>query len=266
MTHEARYRVENTLTDDADVSQQFQDLYDGYYSGKNTKRAITAEQTIEHIRSVWSGGPVDRMLDVGAGEGSLLPHLSKCGLANELYAVEISGTGVDTITSRKFSKLVEVTKFDGYHIPYPDKHFDVACCIHVLEHVEHERAFLKELSRVAKRLIIEVPLEHTLRVKRSIRLSRPYGHINLYTPITFRNILETTGLAVDSLKVFSNSLALERCMDGRTMGTTKYAIRTGLLRIAPAVATFAMTYMCTAACVPQQANTVSLANIKAGHH
>ncbi len=160
----------------------------------------------------------------------------------------ISTSGVDFITARQIPGLVEVKKFDGYHIPYPDKHFDVVCCIHVLEHVEHERSFLRELARVAQRLIIEVPLEHTIRVKRSIRLSRPFGHINLYDKTTFVNLLETTGLQVDSLQCFGNSLAYEQCVFGRFSGSIKYAIRTGLLRVAPALALASMTYMGIAAC------------------
>ena len=232
------------------VSQDLHELYNGYYAKRMVKREITAAQTIDHVRSVWRDGPVARMVDVGAGEGSLLTHLAKSGLAKELYAVEISGSGVDAIAARSVTGLVEVVKFDGYHIPYPDHHFDVACCIHVLEHVEHERMFLRELARVAKRLIIEVPLEHTLRVKRSIRVSRPYGHINLYTPTTLRNLLETTGLEVESLNLFGNSLAYERCVFGQAAGTVKYAVRTGLLRLAPSIATSSMTYMCTVSCVP----------------
>jgi ubiquinone/menaquinone biosynthesis C-methylase UbiE len=231
------------------VSQDLQQLYDGYYANRMIKREITAAQTIGHIRSLWRGGQAQRMLDVGAGEGSLLTHLAQSGLAAELYAVEISGTGVDAISARSVPGLVEVSKFDGYHIPYPDRHFDVACSIHVLEHVEHERMFLKEMARVAKRLIIEVPLEHTLRVKRSIRVSRPFGHINLYTETTFRNLLETTGLEVEAMQVFSNSLEFERCVFGKASGTVKYAIRAGLLKVAPALATSGMTYMCTASCV-----------------
>ena len=169
-------------------------------------------------------------------------------LAEELFAVEISGSGVDAIAAKKVPGVVEVKKFDGYHIPYPDKYFDVASAIHVLEHVEHERMFLSEMARVAKTLIVEVPLEHTFRVNRSIQLGRPYGHINLYDTATFRNILETSGLNVEFAKTHSNSYAYEVCVSGKIEGAIKFSIRTAALRVIPTLAAKIMTYMRIARC------------------
>ena len=231
------------------LGEDYEAYYEGYYAERIPKREITARQTIQHVRDAWQGGRVSRMLDVGAGEGSLLTQLSQSKLAEALYAVEISGSGVDAIAAKKVPGVVEVKKFDGYHIPYPDKYFDVASAIHVLEHVEHERMFLAELARVAKTLIVEVPLEHTFRVNRSIRLGRPYGHINLYDADTFRNILETSGLNVEFAKTHSNSYAYEVCVSGKIEGAIKFSIRTAALRVIPALAAKIMTYMRIARCV-----------------
>lgn len=89
--------------------------------------------------------------------------------------------------------LKSLDVFDGYHIPHSDKSFDLGLAIHVVEHVEHERMFLMEAARVCKQLYIEVPLEHTRNLNRAIRMSGPYGHINFYTPLTFENLLNTSG-------------------------------------------------------------------------
>ena len=102
-------------------------------------------------------GRLGRVVDVGAGQGSFVELLWQSGLADQITALEISLTGIEAISSRALQG-VEVVKFDGYSVPVEDKRFDLAFSMHVLEHVEHERAFLKEIKRIAKRAIIEVPL------------------------------------------------------------------------------------------------------------
>ena len=226
------------------VSDRWQELYEGQYGLPLRKREIAAHQTFEHMSPLFPD-KVGRILDVGAGEGSLLAHLNNSNMADELYAVELSAGGVRAIASRSLSRLVEVQSFDGYHIPYGNDYFDVAYAVHVLEHVEHERQFLREMSRVAKQIVIEVPLEHTLRVKRSIGLCREHGHINLYTPVTLQNLLETTDLCVDQVRLNGNSMEYERFASGPVRGTAKYAIRTGLVRSASRLATSLMTYNAT---------------------
>ncbi|WP_373724988.1 class I SAM-dependent methyltransferase [Bacteroides heparinolyticus] len=46
---------------------------------------------------------------------------------------------------------------DGENLPFKDKEFDYAICNQVLEHVEHPEAFIREISRIAKRGYIETP-------------------------------------------------------------------------------------------------------------
>ena len=87
--------------------------------------------------------------------------------------------------------------------------------MHVVEHVEHERMFLTEARRVCKRLYVEIPLEHTRNLRRSIRLSGPYGHINFYTPPSFENLLKTSGLKVERMIVFPHDLAYEQLLRER---------------------------------------------------
>jgi ubiquinone/menaquinone biosynthesis C-methylase UbiE len=236
------------------VSSSIQKMYDEYYGeDKNLfrKREITAIQTLDHVKSVL-GFPcekLNRVIDVGSGEGSFLHQLSCASIANELYGVEISDSGVETVKRKKIDGLFDVRKFDGYHVPYEDKFFDLAFSIHVLEHVEHERLFLNELKRIAKKIVIEVPLEHTLTVKKSIRLGRPHGHINLYTVETFENLLETCGLRCLKLQVFANGKELECFVSGNKKGTINNYIRSTMLSLlSPRIATKMMTYMCTAYC------------------
>jgi ubiquinone/menaquinone biosynthesis C-methylase UbiE len=230
------------------VDASLSSLYDGYY-GKDArlaeKRRITGIQTMRRLKTVWpASGKVGSILDVGAGEGSLLFELDKEGLADDLYAVEISKSGVEEIRKKKVPRLRDVLQFDGYKIPYDDKRFDVAASIHVLEHVEHERHFLQELKRVARDVVIEVPLEHTVNIKKAIRLSSPGGHINFYTVETFVNLLDTVGLKVKNMNVSPVDLQYEIFMSGKAKGIAKHYTKSFLNRISHKL----IMCMCTVYC------------------
>jgi hypothetical protein len=67
----------------------------------------------------------------------------------------------------------------------------------VLEHVEHERIVLRELKRVARHCIIEVPLDYRAGVDKRIKHFLAYGHINVYTPTSLRYLLSTEGFVIE---------------------------------------------------------------------
>ncbi|MDJ0686524.1 MAG: class I SAM-dependent methyltransferase [Alphaproteobacteria bacterium] len=226
------------------TSDKLLDQYSGYYDedSLSSKRALAASQTVEHILRI---GPkhVENLLDVGAGEGAVLSELWRIDYARSLHAAEISDSGIAAIEKRRIPNLRSVQHFDGYHINASDDYYEFGTAIHVLEHVEHERAFLNEIARVCRTFYIEVPLELTLRLGNTLVASGRYGHINFYNPITFRNLLETSGLEVVSFRVFSNSLDYERYVSGRFKGAIKFAIRGGLLFMLPKYAPLFMTYL-----------------------
>jgi SAM-dependent methyltransferase len=228
-----------------EVEEDLARLYDSYYQdgGVAKKRAMTARQTVGHIRSLIRQDDAKRILDVGAGDGAVLVEMSRLSFGVEYCAVDISKSGVKEIAARKIANLKEVMLFDGYKIPYPDDSFDLALGIHVIEHVEHERAFIKEIMRVAKRVYVEVPLEHTVRVSRAIGISGPYGHINFYTPPTFRNLLVTSGAIIEGWGVFPHDLEFEIFMAGKLKGTIKYAMRKSALNVFPRAAPSVFVYM-----------------------
>lgn len=233
------------------TSESLSQLYESYYGDENptldAKRTITARQTVRHMRELLPG-PFQSFLDVGAGDGSVLVELDRVAYAAELHALEISNSGLQAIQARNIGKLRSASIFDGYRIDAPDKHFDVASAIHVLEHVEHERAFLHELGRVAKQVYVEVPTEHTFRVRNAIMAGPSGGHINFYSPPTLRNLLETSGLEVTALRVFSHVREYEVSCSGNAVGTVKHAVRSGLLRVLPSLAPQIMAYVAIAVC------------------
>jgi hypothetical protein len=237
-------------TDDL-LGRAFKARYDEYYGGSeqlSKKRALAASDSYAHMRSVMGADSFETLIDVGAGEGSLLACIDAAPTQAKLYAVEISESGVAAIKKRGLGSLVEVKIFDGYRIPYPDKAFDVATAIHVLEHVEHERLFLAELKRIARRVVVEVPLENGFRIARSIELSSKYGHINYYTPEVFLNILRTSGLKILATKVTASSLRYEEFLSGPVVGLVKNTLRRAALSVAPRLAVWSFAYLLTAYC------------------
>ena len=233
------------------LGKNYQELYDNYYLDSPRtvlKRKISAEQTMEYLRGVVGDRVIGKLLDVGAGDGNVLLELHERRLAGELYAVEISASGVEAIRAKALSSVCEAKLFDGYKIPYPDKYFDLAIAVHVLEHVEHERLFLQEIKRVSKSVYIEVPLEHGLRVRRSIGNGKAYGHINFYTIDTLRGVLESSGLVVRKCRVMPSSLKYESHLSGRALGWIKNGIRAAALAVAPGLAPWLMVYNGFALC------------------
>ena len=233
------------------LNDDLKSMYSGYYAPNSSlehKRHLSAETTLEHILHVSVGRRWKRVIDVGAGNGSVLASLDKTDMADELYAIEISESGVASINELGLSKLKEATIFDGYKIDYPDKFFDLAICSHVVEHVEHERIFLRELARVAKEVIIEVPLDGGLRIERGIRETYKYGHLNFYTVPGFLFLLKTAGMTVEQHLVATSSAAYERQLYGGLKGTIKSAIRTNSLRFFPKIAPWLFSYLLTVRC------------------
>jgi len=230
----------------------YKQLYENYYGDPvvAAQRRVTANDTLDHIRQVIGDSRFEKIVDVGAGEGSLLEALDDAAIGERLYALEISESGLHAIRARNLSRLVRCEGFDGYTIDAPDRFFDLAISVHVLVHVEHERMMLRELCRVAKQLVIEVPVEHTIRVDKSIRVGSPYGHINFYSPSVAANRLETSGFRIIRSKVVMQSLQYEQMCSGKTKGLAKYVLRRGLLNAAPKMAPFLLTYAFIALCEP----------------
>jgi ubiquinone/menaquinone biosynthesis C-methylase UbiE len=179
------------------LSNDVKSAYDQFYvDNDDAWRMLGARSKAKNITEVCKEIKPDKVLEVGAGDGSILHFLNEWGFGKELYALEIAESGVEVIRNRKLGNLVEVKTFDGYHIPYEDDSFDLIILAHVLEHVEHERLLLRELKRVAKHIVIEVPLDYRFGIDKRMKHFLDYGHINMYTPTAIRFLLQSEGLEI----------------------------------------------------------------------
>ena len=176
--------------------------YDDFYTNDQSAwRMLGAKYKAQNIIDVCQTIKPQKVLEVGAGDGSILHFLDQSNFAPELYAVEIAQSGVDQIKGRNLTHLKEALVFDGYQLPYEDNSFDLIVLSHVLEHVEHERILLRELIRVAQYIVIEVPKDYRYGVDKRMKHFLSYGHINMYTPSSLRFLLQSEGLIVLADKV-----------------------------------------------------------------
>jgi SAM-dependent methyltransferase len=181
------------------ISGNVKTAYDEFYEKHDEAwRMLGAKYKAQHIIDVSEGRIFKKVLEVGAGDGSILTYLADQNFAPEYHAVEISESGVEHTLARNISGLKSVQLFDGYKLPFANDSFDLIILSHVLEHVEHERILLRELKRVARHCIIEVPLDYRAGVDKRIKHFLAYGHINVYTPTSLRYLLSTEGFEVEN--------------------------------------------------------------------
>jgi ubiquinone/menaquinone biosynthesis C-methylase UbiE len=89
--------------------------------------------------------PGASVLDVGCGDGTIASLIL-------LNRPDISIRGIDVLI-RPETKI-PVDTFDGEHMPYDDKTFDVVSFIDVLHHTNDPTVLLKEAKRVARRAVV----------------------------------------------------------------------------------------------------------------
>jgi SAM-dependent methyltransferase len=89
--------------------------------------------------------PRASVLDVGCGDGTIASLIL-------LNRPDISIRGIDVLI-RPEAKI-PVATFDGEHVPYNDKTFDVVSFIDVLHHTNDPTVLLKEAKRVARSAVV----------------------------------------------------------------------------------------------------------------
>ena len=229
------------IMDEIQVSACLQSNYEDYYEEDCSEwRGLGAIDKANNITSLCKNLSINSIVEIGAGEGSVLKRLSELNFGIELYALEISRTGVDAIKNGGIPRLIQCSLFDGYNIPYDDERFDLAVLSHVLEHVEYPRKLLYEASRIAEYVVIEVPLEDTMRLPENFLFDK-VGHINFYSPRTIRSLIQTCGLKVLNQIIANPSKAVYTFQKGRK-GLVNYYIKECLLKFMPGLAAAIFTY------------------------
>lgn len=101
------------------------------------------EQVINHLEKRY------KILEIGFGEG-----YGTCLLADHVLSVDALDVHEQAVlyANKKYgSENCTFVHYDGERLPYKDGEFDAVISFQVIEHVEDDHKFLKEINRVLKK-------------------------------------------------------------------------------------------------------------------
>jgi 2-polyprenyl-3-methyl-5-hydroxy-6-metoxy-1,4-benzoquinol methylase len=192
--------------DDADTEIYSQEYFDRPIAEKERRKRIFNE-LLEQVEAV--AGHTGRLLDVGAGEGTLVETANERGWQAE-------GTEISSVMITFMREKLGLTAHQGEveNVDLPGKSFDAIVMNHVLEHVKNPGT---TLARVAELLRddgvarIEVPNIASLSTRGKNLQSRfhlkksPWKHYStghhfwFFSPSTLRHTAAKAGLQVISM-------------------------------------------------------------------
>jgi ubiquinone/menaquinone biosynthesis C-methylase UbiE len=178
------------------------EFYSEYYKDLSTRaiewRELSGRVKANNIVTIVGDRKITNVLEIGAGTGAILSNLVKNDFGARYFAIDVAQQAIEFINNRRdIPKLVEARVYDGVHIPYYDQQFDLAILSHVIEHLQDPAPLLTETARVAKNVVIEVPLEDNVytHIKVDLFKSRyreEIGHIQWFNKHNFEYLLNKT--------------------------------------------------------------------------
>lgn len=116
------------------------------FYGKTSAYPYYRLQVTDYIARFLPSGPL-KIVDVGSGDGYL-------GAVLQAYRPNTVVIGVETQRRELTRPGFEPVIYDGLHLPFPDRSFDVAIVTNVLHHADDQLAVLAEACRVTRRRVI----------------------------------------------------------------------------------------------------------------
>ena len=160
-------------------------------------REAGARQKAMNIMRVCRGIEVTSTLEIGCGTGAVLRVLHSNDFAKTYACIDISFSAIQFTrqSCHNFSPLAFVGAATS--LPFRDAAFSVAILTHVVEHLDDPVSALREASRVARFVVVEVPTEKVFsNFVRTNLLRHPYvsiagaGHVQFWSPKSIREFLE----------------------------------------------------------------------------
>jgi SAM-dependent methyltransferase len=218
-------------------------------------RALGAVAKAEHTIALCERAGVRpaSTLEVGCGDGALLSELRRRAFGGRLSGAEISERAA--ALSRARPEIDDVTVYDGLHLPAVGA-YDLGILSHVLEHVPDPAALLAEVARVCRAVLLEVPLEANLSARRAGKReqSAEVGHLQRLDRAAARRMVADAGLSIaceldDPLPLAVHGF-FAATRSARARATAKWALRSGLHRLAPSLARRLFTVHYASLCLP----------------
>jgi SAM-dependent methyltransferase len=160
-------------------------------------RDIGAQQKARNILRVSRGIPVESVLEIGCGTGAVLRALQSLRFARKYAASDLSFEAIRFARKSCSEFLNGALVGQAASLPFESQSFSVAVLSHVIEHLEDPLAAVREASRVAEFVVIEVPTEQVFSNQfRTQILGKPYassagaGHLQFWSPGSIEDFLK----------------------------------------------------------------------------
>jgi SAM-dependent methyltransferase len=238
-------------------------LYEEHYSAAGSDaelygawRALGARGKADHVEALARALPQApaSIAEIGCGDGSLLGELALRGFGTARDGFELSEAAARIAARRDGVRHVEA--FDGVTIPAGDSVYDLAILSHVLEHVPDPAQTLAETARVARAVIIEVPLEDNRSARRISKAGMwdDLGHLHHFSRASVAGFVHRAGLRIEADLTDPLPRAVHlffaRTRAQRARAELKAAARGGLYGLSPRRAERLFTVHYAALCLP----------------
>jgi SAM-dependent methyltransferase len=197
-----------------------------------------------------------RLLEVGCGDGALLAELVRRGAAEEYAGFDVAEPAIERLRSRGLPGLAEAGVFDGRELPLGDGSFDVGVLSHVLEHADDPATLLAETARVARAVVVEVPLERNLSARRNgaAGVREAIGHVHTLDREAVRALARQAGLEPSAELTDPLTREVQLFFAGgaadRAKAVAKAGVRRALFTLSPHAAERAFTLHYACVCLP----------------
>jgi SAM-dependent methyltransferase len=194
------------------------------------------------------------VVDIGCGDGALLAALSDRGIGEVLDGFELSPKAADLAREKHVDRVRRVESFDGAHVPAADGAYELALLCHVVEHVREPVPLLREARRVARHVLVEVPLEANRSAARAVKRAEAarIGHLHAFDRAAVRALCALADLTVvaeltDPLSLAHHAFFADTSSK-RARALVKAGVRRAVFRAAPmrSERLFTLHYACLA--------------------
>ena len=219
-------------------------------------RVLGARSKAAHVAALCerAGLRPGTVVELGCGDGALLAALAARGLGATFDGFELSPEAAAMARGRGVPGARRIEAFDGEHVPADDGAYDLAVLSHVVEHVAEPGPLLREAARVARRVVVEVPLEANRSAARPAKRAEAarIGHVHAFDRAAIRGLCAGAGLTVEAELTdplpYAHHAFFARDLAARTRAAAKTAVRRAAFRGSPrrAERLFTVHYACLA--------------------
>lgn len=169
-------------------------------------------------------GQVEKVLELGCGEGVTLKYIKEIGLAHEVCGVDFHNESLEKAKNNSIDKVLnlDLNSFDANAIE--DK-YDVILCLDVLEHVTDPWSVVKGLKTLLTNkgvIIASIPNVQNIRVVFPLIFGQwsykdcgvlDQGHLRFFTRKTAIGLIKQGGLDIEEVVLLKEKHWLPKIVD-----------------------------------------------------